>query len=126
MHFCDQYLVFVVLIFCVKISTMWLGVYILTKGRACSERSSTIVFLFVVIFLSRVNASGKFKFQINRSNVAQGSHSDWKTWESGKAFSSQRKIREFEQTGKVRENHSKYWKTLGISDKSYLLFFNDI
>ena len=45
----------------------------------------------------------------------QGSHSDgktWKTWKNGKAFSSQ---------GKVRENHTKYWKNLGISDKYYLL-----
>ena len=32
----------------------------------------------------------------------------------------------FEQTGKVRENHTKYWKTEGISEKNYLLFFNDI
>ena len=28
----------------------------------------------------------------------------------------------FEQTGKVRENHIKYWKTQGISDKCYLIF----
>ena len=28
----------------------------------------------------------------------------------------------FEQTGKVRENHTKYWKTQGISEKFYLLF----
>ena len=25
----------------------------------------------------------------------QGSHSDWKTWKNGKAFSSQEKVREF-------------------------------
>ena len=25
----------------------------------------------------------------------QGSHSDWKTWKNGKAFSSQGKVREF-------------------------------
>ena len=29
----------------------------------------------------------------------------------------------FEQTGKVRENHTKYWKIQGISDKYCLLFF---
>ena len=28
----------------------------------------------------------------------------------------------FEQTGKVRENHTKYWKTQGIRDKYYLIF----
>ena len=26
----------------------------------------------------------------------------------------------------VRKNHTKYWKTEGISDKYYLLFFSDI
>ena len=38
----------------------------------------------------------------------QGSHSDWKTWENGKAFSSQEKSGNFDETGKVRENHIKY------------------
>ena len=42
----------------------------------------------------------------------QGSHSGWKTWKNGKAFSSQGKVWDFEQTGKVRENHTKYWKIL--------------
>ena len=28
----------------------------------------------------------------------------------------------FEQTGEVQENHTKYWKNQGISDKCYLLF----
>ena len=28
----------------------------------------------------------------------------------------------FEQTGKVRENHTKYWKTQEISDKYCLIF----
>ena len=27
--------------------------------------------------------------------LIQGSHSDWKTWKNGKAFSSQGKVREF-------------------------------
>ena len=34
----------------------------------------------------------------SRYNVVkqwQGSHSDWKTWKNGKAFSSQGKVREF-------------------------------
>ena len=35
---------------------------------------------------------------------SQGSLSDWKTWKNGKAFSSQGKVREFEWTGKIREN----------------------
>ena len=33
---------------------------------------------------------------------------------------------DFEQTGKLRENHTKFWETQGISDKSYLLSFSDI
>ena len=41
------------------------------------------------------------------------SHSDWKTWKNGKAFSSQ---------GKVRENHTKYWKIEGISEKIFVIF----
>ena len=31
-----------------------------------------------------------------------------------------------EETGKVRENHTKYWKTWRISDKCYLLFLNEL
>ena len=42
--------------------------------------------------------------------------------EKWEAFSSQGKSGNFKQTGKVRENHTKYWKTQGISDKYYLLF----
>ena len=59
----------------------------------------------------------------------QGSHSDWKTWKTwknGKAFSSQGKVREFwtdwKSQGKVRENHTKYWKTEINWDKYYLIF----
>ena len=33
--------------------------------------------------------------QMKLTNVFQGSHSDWKTWKNGKAFSSQGKVREF-------------------------------
>ena len=64
------------------------------------------------------------------NSTLQGSHSDWKTWKTwknGKAFSSQGKVREFwtdwKSHGKVRENHTKYWKTQGIWDKYYLIFF---
>ena len=44
----------------------------------------------------------------------------------GRHFPVREKSGNFEQTGKVRENHTKYWKTEGISEKNYLLFFNDI
>ena len=41
----------------------------------------------------------------------QGSHSDWKTWKNGKAFPVREKSGNIEQTGKVGENQTKYWKT---------------
>ena len=43
----------------------------------------------------------------------------------GRHFPVREKSGNFEQTGKVRENHTKYWKTEGISDKYYMLFFSD-
>ena len=62
-------------------------------------------------------------------DLIQGSHSDWKTWKTwknGKAFSSQGKVREFwtdwKSQGKVRENHTKYWKTWRIWNKYYMIF----
>ena len=47
----------------------------------------------------------------------------------GRHFPVGEKSGNFEQTGKVGENHTKYWKSLGISisDKCYLLnMFSDI
>ena len=40
----------------------------------------------------------------------------------GRHFPVKEKSGNFGQTGKVRENHTKYWKTPGITDKCYLLF----
>ena len=40
----------------------------------------------------------------------------------GRHFPVREKSGNFEQTGKVRENHTKYWKTQGIGDKYYLIF----
>ena len=45
-------------------------------------------------------------------------------WEG--IFQSGKKSRNFEETRKVRENHTKYGKSQGISEKFYLLFFSDI
>ena len=39
----------------------------------------------------------------------------------GRHFPVREKSGNFDQTGKVRENHTKYWKTEGISDKYYML-----
>ena len=48
----------------------------------------------------------------------------------GRHFPVREKSGNFEQTGKVREKSGKttqkYWKTEGILEKNYLLFFNDI
>ena len=44
----------------------------------------------------------------------------------GRYFPVREKSGNFEQTGKVRRNSTKYWKTQGISGKCYLLFFSDI
>ena len=49
-----------------------------------------------------------------------------KPGEMGRHFPIREKSGNFEQTGKVRENYTKYRKTLGILDKYYLLFFSDI
>ena len=40
----------------------------------------------------------------------------------GRHFPVRKKSGNFEQTEKVRENHTKYGKTQGISSKCYLLF----
>ena len=43
----------------------------------------------------------------------------------GRDFPAKEKSDNFKQTGKVREeseNHAKYWKIQGISEKCYLLF----
>ena len=42
-------------------------------------------------------------------------------WKNGKAFSSQGKVRNFEQTGKV----GKYLKTRGISENVTCYFYSD-
>ena len=43
----------------------------------------------------------------------------------GRYFRVREKSGNFDKTAKVRENDTKYWKTEGISDKYYLLFFSD-
>ena len=40
----------------------------------------------------------------------------------GRHFIVGEKSGNFEQTGKIRQNYTKYWKTPGISHKFYLLF----
>ena len=39
--------------------------------------------------------------------VCQGSHSDWKTWENGKAFSSQGILNRMEKSREITQNTGK-------------------
>ena len=39
--------------------------------------------------------------------IKQGSHSDWKTWQNGKAFSSHRILNRLEKSGKTTQNTGK-------------------
>ena len=41
------------------------------------------------------------------SLAKQGSHSDWKTWKNGKAFSSQGILNRLEKSGKIAQNTGK-------------------
>ena len=45
-----------------------------------------------------------------------------KTGKTGRHFPVREKSGNFEQTGKVRENHTKYWKTEEISEKIICYF----
>ena len=57
------------------------------------------------------------KFNIARVPTRTG-----KPGKMGRHFPVREKSGNFVQTGKVRENHTKYWKTQGIRDKYYLIF----
>ena len=41
---------------------------------------------------------------VSNNVIQQGSHSDWRTWKNGKAFSSQGILNRLEKSGKIREN----------------------
>ena len=66
----------------------------------------------------RDNCSEKFK----RIPLIRVPTQTGKPEKIGRYFPVREKSGNFEQTGKVRENHTKYWKTHIISDKYYLLF----
>ena len=55
-----------------------------------------------------------FPVESAEARAGQGSHSDWKPGKMGRHFPVREKSGNFEQTGKVREIHTKYWKTQGI------------
>ena len=45
--------------------------------------------------IKRATCFWTYTINLELLKVYQGSHSDWKTWKNGKAFSSQGKVREF-------------------------------
>ena len=57
------------------------------------------------------------------SLAKQVSHSDWKNLEKWEGIF---QSGNFEQTGKVRENHTKYWKNIREFQKNAMLFFSNI
>ena len=65
----------------------------------------------------------QINFMHSRHCLIQGSHTDWKTWKNGETFSSQGKVRNFVQTGKVREIWTKYWKSQENLENFYFLLF---
>ena len=60
---------------------------------------------------------------INICRVPTRTGKPGKPGKMGRHFPVREKSGNFEQTGKVRENHTKYWKTQGISDKYYFFIF---
>ena len=46
--------------------------------------------------------------------IIHGFHIDWKTWKMAVYFSVREKSENFENTGKVKEVYSKYWKSEGM------------
>ena len=71
-----------------------------------------------VRFLAYNNALCTVKSRCHRVPTWTG-----KPGKMGRHFPVRERSGNFEQTGKVRENHTKYRKTWGISEKCYLLFF---
>ena len=59
-------------------------------------------------------------------DVPSGSHSDWKTWKNGKAFSSQGKLREFLTDWKSQEKSHKTLEKPGNFIQMLLIIFSDI
>ena len=64
---------------------------------------------------------GRYKYlqilPVNRVPTLTG-----KPGKMGRHFPVREKLGNFEQTGKVGENHTKYWKTRGIWNQYYLIF----
>ena len=76
--------------------------------------------------LINVKVHSHREIKLKRERVSFHHRVPTRTGKMGRHFPVREKSGNFEQTGKVRENHRKYWKTQGISDKYYFLFFSDI
>ena len=63
-----------------------------------------------------------WRLSLDQTNLFRVPTRTGKPGKMGRHFPVREKSGNFEQTGKVRENHKKYWKTQGIWDKFYLIF----
>ena len=105
-------------IFCSEIHSHYCTASLVRISVRVTPTSSTSVF---VVTLNNYQKKLKGARQYNRVPTRTGKPGKMAThfWVRGKSGN-------FEQTGKVRKNHTKYWKTQGISDECYLLCFNDV
>ena len=55
-------------------------------------------------------------------HILHGSHSEWKIWKKWEGIFQSGKSQGILNRLEKSENHTKYWKIQGISDKFYLLF----
>ena len=123
MHFCLSWNFYNWLLFPNFSGRSERAVYSLNATGAKKQRSREYLFLLRFLYpVSKCQYCDVFS-DIAPSKSLQGSHSDWKTWKKWEGiFQSTKKSGNFEQTGKVRENHTKYLKTQETWDKYYLRF----
>ena len=60
---------------------------------------------------------------LSKMRNPQSSYSDWKTWKMGRHFPVNKMSGNFEQTEKVGENHTEYWKFRQISENNVICHF---
>ena len=87
---------------------------------------SSLLKLYVKDNCFKICALGKYAFNILKCicehvAIPKVHTRTGKPGKMGRHFQVREKSENFEQTGKFRENHTKYWKIQGISEKFYLL-----
>ena len=95
------------------------------KAQYCREKCLYIVMMIVIVILfvdcdkqkKKHWYESEEKFAVVQDKQesfltmvrSRGSHSDWKTWKNGKAFSSQGILNRLEKSGKITQNTGKLW-----------------